>query len=149
MKLEYHNSKPSTVGIELELRLLDPNTYAVKNCAQDVFDNIDSAIKSHVHKELLKSMIEIVTPVCHTIDEAVKFVSDTANKVSQIGKKHDFICAALPMHPFEIKEDNEIENENELSAGKIIIVPVNIATPVPTETPTLSTEGLTTPTSSG
>jgi len=48
-----------------------------------------------------------------------------------------------------IKEENEIENENEISAGQIIIVPVNIATPIPTETPTLSTEGLTTPTSSG
>ncbi len=108
MKLDYHDSKPSTVGIELELRLLDPNTYAVKNCAQEVFDNIDSSIKNHVHKELLKSMIEIVTPVCQTIDEAVNFVNETANKISQIGKQYNFLCAALPMHPFEIKEDNEI-----------------------------------------
>ncbi len=32
-----------------------------------------------------------------------------------------------------IKEENEIENENEIFAGQIIIVPVNLVTPVPTQ----------------
>ena len=33
-----------------------------------------------------------------------------------------------------IKEENEIENENELFAGQIIVVPVNLVTAVPTAT---------------
>lgn len=44
-----------------------------------------------------------------------------------------------------IKEENEIENENEIFAGQIIRVPVNLVTPVPTSTPA----GTLTPTPGG
>lgn len=37
-----------------------------------------------------------------------------------------------------IKEENEIENENEIYVGQVITVPVNLVTPVPTSTPTLT-----------
>lgn len=38
-----------------------------------------------------------------------------------------------------IKEENEIENENEIFSGQILVIPVNLVTPVPTSTltPTL------------
>ena len=42
-----------------------------------------------------------------------------------------------------IMEENELENENEILAGQILLVPVNLVTPVPTTPPTL------TPTASG
>lgn len=49
-----------------------------------------------------------------------------------------------------IKEENEIENENELFAGQMIVVPVNLVTPVPTSTitttPNLSINGTPVPT---
>lgn len=35
-----------------------------------------------------------------------------------------------------IKEKNEIENENEIYIGQVLKVPVNLVTPIPTETPT-------------
>ena len=38
-----------------------------------------------------------------------------------------------------IKEENGIENENEIYVGQVLIVPVNLVTPLPTETPTLET----------
>lgn len=108
MNLQYHHSNPATVGMELEVRLLDPKTFEVKNCADVVFENLDERVKPHVHKELLKSMVEIVTPVCNSVDEAVKFIGSTARIISKIGQKHNFCCAALPLHPFEENEDNEI-----------------------------------------
>ena len=41
-----------------------------------------------------------------------------------------------------IKEENEIENENEIFVGQVLVIPVNLVTPVPTETltATLSTQ---------
>lgn len=37
-----------------------------------------------------------------------------------------------------IKKENEIENENEIFVGQVITVPVNLVTPVPSATPTLT-----------
>ena len=36
-----------------------------------------------------------------------------------------------------IKEENQIENENEIFVGQVIVIPVNLVTPIPTETPTV------------
>lgn len=38
-----------------------------------------------------------------------------------------------------ILEENEIENENEILAGQIILVPINLVTPVPTAVPVTET----------
>ncbi len=37
-----------------------------------------------------------------------------------------------------IKKENDIENENEIFVGQVLIIPVNLVTPVPTFTPTLT-----------
>lgn len=108
MQLDFKNSKNSTIGIELEMRILDTETYGVKNCSHLIFENIEKSLKPYIHKELLKSMFEIVTPVCKDVNEAVDFIEETIKKVAIIGKNNDFYIAAMATHPFEKKEDNEI-----------------------------------------
>jgi LysM repeat protein len=48
-----------------------------------------------------------------------------------------------------IMEENELENENEILAGQILKVPVNLVTPVPTKPPTVLDGATATPTPSG
>ena len=118
MNLKFNTSTKATVGIELEMRILDSDTYGVKNCSEIIFENINDSLKPHIHKELLKSMFEIVTPVCNSIDEAVKFIDDTIQKVGLIGKKHNFLIAALATHPYEKKEDNKIYEDPRYESFK-------------------------------
>lgn len=118
MNLKFNNSLNSTVGIELEMRILDSETYNVKNCSEIIFNNIDSSLKPQIHKELLKSMFEIVTPVCNTIDEAVEFIDNIIKEVGLIGKEHNFLIAALATHPYEKKEDSEIYEDPRYESFK-------------------------------
>lgn len=48
-----------------------------------------------------------------------------------------------------IIEENEIENENEILVGQILIVPINLVTPVPTKISPTPESSTTTPTASG
>ena len=111
MQLEFFPSKKSSVGMELELRLLDPKTLDVKNCSSIVFEHLDSKYESNLHKELLQSMVEVVTPVCSSVDEAVSFIDAMTQHISAIGKEHDFALAALATHPTEVDSDNKIIND--------------------------------------
>ncbi len=111
MDLTFNKSDNSTVGIELEMRILNKDSYAVKNCADIIFKNIDDDLKPHIHKELLKSMFEIVTPVCKDVNEAVDFIENTIKKIQKLGLQNDFVISALATHPFETKEDNEINSD--------------------------------------
>jgi carboxylate-amine ligase len=111
MQLKYNGSKQPTVGMELEMRILDKKTLGVKNCSSIIFSSIKSELREHIHKELLQSMFEIVTPVCSSVDEAVNFIDMTMKEVASIGDRHGFYISALATHPFERKEDSEIVHD--------------------------------------
>ncbi len=103
----FHPDTPWSIGLELELRLIDAVTMRPANRSPYIFEHLPQTLRPHIHKELLKSMIEIVTPVCKTPAQAADFVTDALHKLSQIGKDANIYLAALATHPFEHKEDNE------------------------------------------
>ena len=118
MDLTFNNSKSGTIGIELEMRILERDSYKVKNCSDIIFDSIDDSLKPQIHKELLQSMFEIVTPVCKDVNEAVDFIESTVKKISKLGDEKGFCISALATHPFEEKEDNEIMQDPRYEAFK-------------------------------
>ena len=63
----------------------------------------------------------------------------------QLGDSLLFIATKFNSTVDAIKEENGIENENEIFVGQLIVIPVNLVTPVPTETatPPLSTPSAT------
>lgn len=116
MDLVYNNSLNSTIGMELEMRILDRDSFDVKNCSNIIFDSIEDDLKPHIHKELLKSMFEIVTPVCKNVNDAVDFIDRAIKKINKIGEQNNFLISALATHPFEKKEDNEIHSDPRYEA---------------------------------
>jgi len=56
----------------------------------------------------------------------------------QLGDSLLFIATQFNSTIEAIKEENEIENENEIFVGQILIIPVNLVTPVPTATSTFT-----------
>ena len=56
----------------------------------------------------------------------------------QLGDSIGYIANKFNSTVDAIKEENDIENENEIYVGQILIVPVNLVTPIPTATNTLT-----------
>jgi LysM repeat protein len=54
----------------------------------------------------------------------------------QLGDSLAAIALAFNSTVEAIKEENDIENENEIYIGQVLTIPVNLVTPVPTDTPT-------------
>ncbi len=102
----FHPDAPSTVGVELEVRLVDRETMAPANRSPYLFEHLPETLAPHIHKELLQSMIEIVTPVCHSADEAVDFIMEALHTLRTLGEPEGIALAALAVHPFERKEDS-------------------------------------------
>jgi carboxylate-amine ligase len=102
----FHEHSAFTVGAELEVRLIDKSSMKPANISPFIFKHLPNDLKENVHKELLQSMIEIVTPVCSSAKEAQTFIMTTLHKVKEIANQKDVELAALATHPFEKKEDN-------------------------------------------
>jgi len=103
----FHPDTPSTVGGELEVRLVDAQTMAPANRSPYLFEHLPETLAPPIHKELLQSMIEIVTPVCRSADEAADFIMDALHTLRTIGAPEGIELAALAAHPFERKEDSK------------------------------------------
>lgn len=105
-----------SVGVELEVRLLDSETLRPKNASPYIFEHLSEELAPHVHKELLQSMVEIVTPVCDSAAEASDFVAAALKRVAKIAEGDGMVLASLATHPFETKEDNEIFHDPRYEA---------------------------------
>jgi len=102
----FHDKNAFTIGAELEVRLIDSTTMKPANISPFIFQELPKELEENVHKELLQSMIEIVTPICNSAQEAQTFITNTLHKLKYITNKKGVELAALATHPFERKDDN-------------------------------------------
>jgi carboxylate-amine ligase len=93
------NSRP-TLGIELELALVDAETMDLSNSIQRILERVPAALDGSIKPELMQSYVEINTKVCRTVDEAE---TDLREKVAVLEEITDELGLRLywsGTHPF-------------------------------------------------
>ena len=108
MKLQFKNSKPFTVGAELEVQLVNRESYALSNSSKIIFANLPEKFKNIVQPEVLTSMVEIVSPVCEKPEEVISYIKEALKEIDKIGEDYGFRVSALGTHVFAKKEETEI-----------------------------------------
>ena len=69
-KLEFHSNPRPTIGVELELGLIDTQTMALSNSVSQVLERIPAEWEGSFKPELMQCCLEINTVVCNTVREA-------------------------------------------------------------------------------
>ncbi len=93
------NDKP-TLGVELEVQLIDPETFELKNCILDVLKNVPEEFRNSIKPEIMQSYLEINTKVCDTVADAEE---DLRKKVKVADEAAASVGARLlwgATHPF-------------------------------------------------
>src|SRR3954463_6338997 len=80
----FGQSDPYTLGVEEEYMLLDPDTW-------DLVQHIDSVLaavadgehEERIHAELMQSVLEVTTPVCHTAADAMRALAQLRGYVAE------------------------------------------------------------------
>jgi carboxylate-amine ligase len=94
-----------TVGIEEELMILDPESYALVNAIDDlVEDTPDGEIKP----ELMESVLEISTNPCADMREASAELRALRRQVRDIADKRNLLIGSAGTHPTARWEDQRI-----------------------------------------
>ncbi len=107
-KIEFTTNDSPTVGIELELGLVDGNTMALSSSIQQVLAALPADDAASYKPELMQSFIEINTCVCNTIGEAE---DDLRRKITTIEQTADRLGLQLywgATHPFALWRDQEV-----------------------------------------
>ena len=68
--IDFTSNTWPTLGIELELALVDAETMELSNSIQEVLGRIPDRMAGSVKAELMQSYVEVNTDVCRTVDGA-------------------------------------------------------------------------------
>ena len=105
MGVAFHGSPRPTLGVEWEFALVDKTTRDLTNTAADLFDLVAQRSdgghdNAHVHKELLRNTVEIVTGVCDNVDEAMADLCGTGSLVRAAADDLGVDLYSAGTHPF-------------------------------------------------
>ena len=110
----FFNSSPNpTIGVEVELQILDNRTLELASGAGDILSEFKGSL--HVKEELLDSIIEINTGICNNVDEVVSDLTNYIQKASIIAEAKNYSLASIATHPFsKWKEQSVTQSERYL-----------------------------------
>lgn len=106
--LVFTSNATPTVGIELELALVDGTTGELSNSIQAILERVPEQFASHVKPELMQSYVEINTSVCNTIEDAER---DLVAKLQCVQRIVDELGLGLywsATHPFSSWQDQKV-----------------------------------------
>lgn len=106
-KLDFHSNDRPTIGIELELGLVDEQTMALSSSIGEVLERLP-ADSPFYKPELMQCTIEINTGVCETVAEAE---ADLRGKILKVQRIVDELGLRLwwgSTHPFSLWSDQKV-----------------------------------------
>ncbi|MEE9243759.1 MAG: glutamate--cysteine ligase [Mycobacterium sp.] len=97
-RIDFAGSPGPTVGVEWEFALVDAQTRDLSNEAASVIAGLGE--NPHVHKELLRNTVEIVTGICENAGEAMDDLQSTLRPVRKIVRERGMELFCAGTHPF-------------------------------------------------
>jgi glutamate---cysteine ligase / carboxylate-amine ligase len=104
----YGQSDPFTLGVEEEYMLLDPETFDLVQHIDTVLGHVGGEFEARVAPELMQSVIEIATPVCHTAADVDNELRKLRSYVTALGRKEGLRVGSAGTHPFSLFERQRI-----------------------------------------
>lgn len=106
--VRFHTSPSHTVGVELELQILDGASAAFRNLAPEVLSNVPAKLDGRVKEEFITSMIEVTSGRCHSVDEVDTNLREALAFVENELAPQDAVLYASSLHPFEIGDGKNV-----------------------------------------
>ncbi|PQE01526.1 glutamate--cysteine ligase [Mycobacterium sp. EPG1] len=97
-RIDFKGSVRPTVGVEWEFALVDAETRDLSNEAASVIAEIGE--NPHVHKELLRNTVEVVTGICENSGQAMEDLASTLRPVREVVRQRGMELFCAGTHPF-------------------------------------------------
>jgi carboxylate-amine ligase len=106
MEIPFHASPCASLGIEVELSIVDRDTRELTNAATVLFDDLSGAASSvdarpqKIKHELFECTAEIITDVCTTVGQARGDLEGTLDELRAVAHPRGLALLSAGTHPF-------------------------------------------------
>ncbi len=106
----FGSSDPYTLGVEEEYMLLDPETWDLVQHIDSMLARVtdDGEFEARINPELMQSVLEITTPVCHTAAEVQAELRALRGYVAELARREGCRFASAGTHAFSLFERQRI-----------------------------------------
>jgi carboxylate-amine ligase len=101
------NERP-TLGVELELNLVDAQTMALRSAIADVLASVPRDLQGAIKPELLQCYLEINTGICRSVDDVRQDLERKIDVVRQAAAHHGLRLFWSATHPFSRWQDQDV-----------------------------------------
>lgn len=109
----FDSSARPTLGVEWEVALLDPETRdLVPRGAEVIAAATERDPGIHLEPEFLRNTVEMVTPVCRTVPEAVRNLDRCLAAISAAAGERDLRVWSSGSHPFSDFRSNPVSGKS-------------------------------------
>lgn len=120
MDIKFNDSKNFTIGVELELQLVDGSSFALAQRSSDIINSLTEHNDSIKH-ELMMSNIEVITSVCSDVAEAEADLKRKLAALMKAAALHGTIISSASTHPFSSWKDQTITDDPRYNRLKDIL----------------------------
>ena len=112
MQIDFKSSERSSLGVEVELEVVDRETRELRSCASELLPLLPGTDADGSHPkakhELFENTVEVITGVCATVAEARADLESTIADLTQIVEPRGLALMCSGSHPFSDWADQEI-----------------------------------------
>ena len=114
----FGSGDPYTLGVEEEYMLLDPETWDLVQHIDSMLARVtdDGEFEARINPELMQSVLEITTPVCHTPAEVAAELRSLRSYVAEVARAEGCRFASAGTHPFSLFERQRITAKDRYRA---------------------------------
>lgn len=112
-KILFRGNSSHTIGVEVELGLVDEKTMALSSSLGDLLGKIDTENQEHgsIKPELMQCVLEVNTDVCHTVADAEDSLRQQLAKVEAVTDQMGLRLWWGATHPFSRWYDQKVTED--------------------------------------
>lgn len=114
-KIEFKKSNPFSLGVEIELQVLDMNDLNLIPKGPEILSMVPVELKERIKREFIRSMIEVNTEVCADMDQVKENLAFLIKEAEKIAAANNCILFASSLHPFARYSDQELSSHPRYS----------------------------------
>lgn len=108
--LPFKGSPRPTLGVELEIQILDPETMNLTSGSVDLLARLNAGRAEHpkIKQELTQSTVEVITGICDDVPHARRDLTESLRTLYEAGDELGLAFAMAGTHPFAQWRDQKI-----------------------------------------
>ena len=108
MQIEFKASKPFSLGVEIELQIIDMKSLNLFPRAPEILTLVPTGLQERIKPEFIRSMIEVNTEVCANMDQVQNSLTRLIRLAEELADKNGCLLFAASLHPFARHSDQEL-----------------------------------------